>query len=128
MKTLTSYINNKGRIDEATLVPWSEGLKDAMSSTTLAAFKKAVLEVVAKDIFDDKAIMKRVQSWLFSQGFADPSGNCTPTERAMYIVNSYIAAFINAMRESTPSDAVKIDKAIRAAAAKVCKSCKGVKM
>ena len=118
---------NKSRLNEA-LVPWSEGLKDAMSSATCAAFKKAVLKVVENDIFNDKVIMKRVQDWLRSQGFADPSGNCTPDERAMYVVNAYISAFVNAMRESTPSDAIKIDKAVRSTAAKVCKSCKGVKM
>ena len=130
MKTLTEYMKkDANRVNEAfDLVPWADGYKDAMNPATCAAFKEAVLKVVANDILDNKAIMKRVQDWLKKEGYQNPSGNCKPDERAMNVVLSYVAAFVNALRNVTPSEAQKIDKAIRIVASKTCKSCQGVRM
>lgn len=129
MKTLTSYIKKGKTVNEASdLVPWADGYKDAMNPATYAAFKEAVLKIVADEVFNEKDIMKRVQAWLKKQGYQNPSGNCNPTKRAMNVVLPYVAAFVNSLRELKTSDAAKMDKAIRIVASKICKSCNGVKM
>ena len=129
MKTITEYLNKNNSLHEdMDLVPWADGYKDAMNPATYAALKEAVLKIVADEVFNEKDIMRRVQTWLKKQGYQNPSGNCSSTERAMNVVLPYVAAFVNSLRELKNSDAMKMDKAIRIVASKICKSCNGVRM